>query len=267
MSYAAPDEFSVLEFSIGEGLIQIGSEVPTKTWQAMDVTGKDEMTPIELMGVSFATFMPGTIKDMQAEVKPNLPWAEDHFLERVSRKPLNPPPSHEWWPHARKSNAEHTQDGKFSHTYPERFWPKLAGVGEYEHRRPMKGVRFDYGDLDDIVSLMRGDPFTRQAYLPVFFPEDTGQHHGQRIPCTLGYQFMVRNGCMNIIYGIRSCDFLRHFKDDVYMAMRLALWVAQESQVTDKLGALIMNIGSMHVFKGDLPLMRKRYLRYAPENN
>ena len=130
------------------------------------------------------------------------------------------------------------------------------------HFGPMKynprGIRFTYGDLQDVVELLQMSPLTRQAYLPVWFPEDTGAHHGERVPCTLGYHFIIRGGALHIIYYIRSCDFLRHFRDDVYMAARLALWVYDRVGAALKMGNLTMHITSLHVFEADMPVLRSR---------
>lgn len=257
-----------LKYRLGTGLITRGKTVTTKRWQAMDVTDRPTMTPIELQNVTIDTMMPDTLLGMQQKVQPNLPWAEDHFLERVSGEPLNPPPSHEWWPYARRGNAEHIDDEQFSHTYPERFWPKYAGSGIWRRGVDLnRGIRFEYGDLQDVATMLLKDNYTRQAYLPVFFPEDTGATADQRIPCTLGYTFQIRPDDdvdrMHITYHIRSCDFLRHFSDDVYMAMRLAKWMI-EAQLQGRprrlmMGDLVMHMDSLHVFEGDRKMMENKY--------
>jgi len=204
------------------------------------------------------------------EVKPNLPWAEDHFLERVSGEPLNPPASEAWWPYARAGNAEHKNGEKFHHTYPERIWPKGAGDGvQWENDLPYvndlhfgwvrhhnHGIRYAYGDLKDVVDQLAKNPLTRQAYLPIWFPEDTGACgvEGQRVPCTLGYHFLSRFGRMDIVYYIRSCDLLRHFTDDVYMAARLLQWMCYQLNARSHdivPGKLVMHISSLHIFRGD----------------
>lgn len=206
---------------------------------------------------------------LQGQVRPNLPWAEDHFGERVGGRPLNPPPSNEWWPFAQQGNASHKESGgMFSHTYPERMWPRFASdvgavmaqdEGEFkdwrDHNEANIGIRYEYGDLSDVVDMLRDNPETRQAYLPIWFPEDTGATSNQRVPCTLGYHFLIRDGKINCSYYIRSCDFIRHFRDDVYMAARLMQWIA------DKLpgvrpGNLNMYIASFHVFEGDVPKLK-----------
>lgn len=235
-----------------------------QSWQSVSIDTKPEMQPIELSMVVLDLLMDRTPGDWAVTVLPNLPWAEEHFQERVSGEPLNPPPSHVRWPYARKNNDEFTDDTeKFSHTYPERFWPKSAGLpyggalydtaadgsAIYETNR---GIRYAYGDLQDVVELMQRDLYTRQAYLPVWFPEDTGVAHGERVPCTLGYHFLYRDDCLNLIYNMRSCDLFRYFRDDVYMAGRLCQWMADELRV-GRVNKLTMTIGSLHIFEGDLP--------------
>jgi hypothetical protein len=44
--------------------------------------------------------------DLAGEVKPDLPWADEHHYERVGRAPLNPAPSYLRWPHHGGSSAE-----------------------------------------------------------------------------------------------------------------------------------------------------------------
>ena len=227
-------------------------EVDSGEWQAQKVDDPLWIAK-EIVDVVFEIDVPADVNDLAALVHPNLPWAEAHFQERVSGMPLNPPPSSEYWPYKQYGHADHVDEqGKFSHTYPERFWPKFAGNNE-GHR----GIRFNYGDLDDVVAQLEKSPLTRQAYLPVWFPEDTGAVEGQRVPCTLGYHFLIRNEMLHMTYLIRSCDFQRHFKDDVYMAARLQQWVAEK--VVVGVGTLTMWIGSFHIFVGDVPMVRHKY--------
>jgi hypothetical protein len=215
------------------------------------------MVTRELTDVRLQFAIPRSISTWQVDVEPNLPWAEDHFHERISGQPLNPPPSNEWWPYNQNGNAEHKKDEKFSHTYPERFWPRLAGMDEAHELKPMKesslnwGIRFIYGDLGDLVMILQRNPRSRQAYLPVWFPEDlTASREGERVPCTLGYHFLQHaDGKLHVNYYMRSCDMVRFFRDDVYMAGRLLQWVA--AQVHMEPGTLVLSIASLHAFEGD----------------
>jgi hypothetical protein len=197
-------------------------------WQSKDTSKIPQMATFELTDITFRMDVPGSQEELVKVLGDDLngDWAEAHFLERIGGVPVNPPPSHTMWPWARH-NANH-QEGpalEFSHTYPERMWPRYAGRAM---ALPNRGIRFDYGDLQDVVNLLVQFPLTRQAYLPIWFPEDTGVSHRQRVPCSLGYHFMVRNGVMSCRYYMRSCDLIRHFTDDVYMAARLLQWVVQQ---------------------------------------
>jgi hypothetical protein len=222
-------------------------EVPVSTWHAKPT----DMPSIELAFVNYEVYIPPTKELLVAAVKPNLPWAEDHFQERVSGDPLNPPPSEAYWPFAVKGNEAHKADQVFSHTYPERYWPKKAGYAYKEF--PHRGIRYDYGDLEDVITLLSRDLLTRQAYLPVWFPEDTGAVDGQRVPCSLGYHFLVRQEKLYCTYVMRSCDFLRHWADDMYLTARLMQYVAECIMVS--VGSMICQISSLHIFAGDKFMM------------
>jgi thymidylate synthase len=226
----------------------------------------------ELTYISLSIQIPKTIEQLAELVKPNLPWAEDHFKERISGEPLNPPPSNEWWPFAQRGNEVHKKAQKFSHSYPERFWPKLAkdydGIDGYEFyscrcEHPCevcndschagRGIRFAYGDYNTLLEVLSKEPNTRQAYLPIWFPEDIqAAAEGERVPCTLGYHFMSDDrGALNLSYPMRSCDFLRFMPDDIYMAGRLLQHTVEQTGELFKVGTLHMSISSLHVFKGD----------------
>jgi hypothetical protein len=244
-----------------------GVKVPMNTWQSQAVNDRPGMSySRELQNRTFKlSELPDGVEELQRLIEPNLPWAEDHFLERVSGRPLNPPPSEAWWPFRVKGNAEHKVDEQFSHTYPERIWPKFANEGSTRPNGrqvfvPHNGIRYEYGDLMDVVNLLHRDILTRQAYLPIWFPEDTGAAEGQRVPCTLGYHFMFRPSFFpgeyigQVVYYIRSCDLLRHFTDDVYMACRLLQQVVgmlRERGINAHGRLLVMHISSLHTFEGD----------------
>jgi hypothetical protein len=223
-------------------------KVKPETWQGLSTANRPEMATYEQLFVSFSVPLPSsvTLDRLQKDIHPDLPWADDHFAERVSRIPHNPPPSEAWWPHAASNHPFKDADGLFSHTYPERMWPRWHGDDQ------RWGIRFRYGDLNDLVELLRTQPLTRQAYLPIFFPEDTGAHHGQRIPCTLGYHFIRRNDKLHVVYYIRSCDFHRHFRNDIYFTCRLLLWVLEQTKWTGVTpGNFVMHITSLHLFVND----------------
>jgi hypothetical protein len=270
---------NAIEASIDE-LKMYGDEVDTGHWQGVSTEGKPDLVTFELMNLHWAAMMPWSVHDAELQCMTNLPWAEDHFQERVSRVPSNPGEQYKNWPWWRGQDylametfhlKDHSFVRAFSHTYQERFWPKEAGWDTYGSGFPRKGIHYPYGDLDDVVNLLREHPFTRQATFPIFFPEDTGAVHGGRVPCTLHYHFLRRGDSLHLWYPIRSCDAVRHFRDDIYMAVRLCQWVIEEltklnhdgipcehrypDWVNVKPGFLHFTAYSFHVHKGDLHLL------------
>lgn len=241
-----------------EKLLNYGYVVQTERWQG--IPSPDDM--FETMNTSFQCFIPHTLEELRSEVRPNLPWADDHFEERIGGQPLNPPPSNEWWPFNQKKNEKFKKEEKFSHTYPERLWPRYAGE---EPNSVMSGIRYEYGDFGDVINLLEREPFTRQAFLPMWFPEDTGSVHGERVPCTIGYHFMRRGDYLHIVYYIRSCDYLRHFRDDIYMACRKLFWVLEKLKEKDPEkwnnvvpGYYAMHITSLHCFNKEKEVLRQK---------
>jgi len=254
--------------SINDWVVNDGTEVDPGHWQGVSTKGHPDMVTYELP-VSFATRILDydgevTLDSLRGQIQPNLPWADDHFEERVGRVPTNPGEEYKnwpWWdPRKEAVTGEVGQHGGpffFTHTYQERFWPKW----EEPEGTARMGIRYQYGSLDDLVGLLVREPTTRQAYLPIFFPEDTGAVHGGRIPCTLGYHFLFREGQLHMWYFIRSCDLVRHFRDDLYLSCRLWLWVIDEwrsrmdnDTAIDHIRPGLFNFvcPSLHVHKGDL---------------
>jgi thymidylate synthase len=235
--------------NIGQGLYNLrkdlyenGYIIKTDRWQ-----GKENPPEfIEILHASMNAQMAQTREEAIELLKPMLPWADEHFQERVSGLPLNPPPSHKNW---LKGNEEYLADDiKFSHSYPERFWSKTLH----------NGIRYDIGDLNDLIDLMKNDNYTRQAYLPIFFPEDLGAAKiGERIPCTLGYHFILRNGELHLFYPMRSCDVLRHLHNDLYMANLLAIYVNEKAGLNARIGKIQFNATSLHCFKNDMYPLKK----------
>lgn len=266
MRLYASSTFADLPAMIIRDFVELAEEVDVGEWQSRDVKGDRSKVTWELREASLHFGMPDSIVGAAELIRPNLPWAEDHFQERVSGQPMNPPPSQAWWPFTQSNHQEFVdKGGKFSHTYPERFWPRYAGraggipdtTGAH-----MEGIRFRYGDYDDVIDRLVKNPLTRQAYLPIYFPEDNGAPEGERVPCTLGYLFLVRKNQLHLTYYIRSCDFMRHWRDDVYMGVRLAIDAMDQMnyglpkdhpQIT--LGDMAMHIGSFHVFEGDMAML------------
>lgn len=276
--------------------MKYAAPVRTERWQGVDVSKDPSAVTYELLNVEISVDLDpdDTLDDYADQIRPNIPWADDHFAERVCGSPLNPGTEWKNWPWANSAD-KFRKDMIFNHTYAERLWPKWAkycrqrvdGVDYLggklpcpsptvparrqpwdaaydESRKKMTGIGFEYGDLADLVLLLANEPTTRQAWIPLFFPEDTGLGDGGRKPCTLGYQFIVRNGAISIWYPLRSCDLVRHFRDDCYLAIRLLLWVLDRCREINPEfwndivpGNYSMHCTSLHVFENDMRKLRE----------
>jgi hypothetical protein len=82
--------FESLAHEVGEALLQ-APPVDVGKWQSQDVSNRPEMLSYELahtrLEIKIGTkFQP----KLAMAVGANMPWAEDHFQERVGGEPLNP---------------------------------------------------------------------------------------------------------------------------------------------------------------------------------
>ncbi len=227
-------------------------------WQGTD---KFKALEMKVLHKKLLTFdCPDSQKELEEQSGCDVHWAREHFDERVGGIPTNPGESYKRWPYAQfKTNDDFLKhDEQFSHTYQERFWPKTP-LGTFTGH--MKGIRYNYGDLKDVINQLRDNKLTRQAYLPIFFPEDTGATEGQRVPCTLGYHFEIIDDKLTVNYFIRSCDAYRHFRNDVYFTARLLQYVNATLVMygmTTKLGTVTMFISNLHLFVNDEYPFKKR---------
>jgi hypothetical protein len=254
-------------------------------WQGVDLKAKPEAEMREVLHHSFQVRMQAIeeLDHWRADIAPNLPWADLHFEdERVSGHPINPGETWKVWPWAHSAGNFLKENEQYNHSYAERYWPKFAGrtsggiltdtppvippqfeweTGPTKTYPPHRGIRYEYADLNDLIQHLNVDPSTRQAYLPVWFPEDGS--HNDRKPCTLGYWFIQRDGAFDVTYYIRSCDFARHFRDDCYLTVRLAIWILDRLRELDpgwkdvRLGTYTMHIGSLHLFINDFHRMSR----------
>ena len=254
-------------------------------WQGVDTEGKPDLSTYELMNYTFTQDLKSweDLDWWRRDIKPNLPWADDHFEERVCGYPINP--GTEWanWPWGDNAAKFLDANGKFNHNYMERYWPRYASreapktkTGEEwaewadqqeVDRSSAHGIRGEYGDLNDLVASLAQNPQSRQEWFPIFHPEDVGEVVGGRKPCSLGYQFWVRGDQLHVYYLMRSCDFFRHMRDDIYLTIRLLLWVLNQCRLLDHPacgywnqvtpGTFTMHCTSLHVFANDMVQMKK----------
>ena len=126
--------------------MKYGTYIDTDSWQG----DKPLDTMVELLHVTKIIPMIDNSEELSDATNARQPWAYDHFQERVSGIPFNPPPSHSYWAGNKQTDAYLSKKDpvKFSHTYPERLWSK--GLHS--------GIRYDIADLNTLVEVLKKDP-------------------------------------------------------------------------------------------------------------
>ena len=221
-------------------LLYAGEEYRTRNWQA-NLISENHMVELTNVFLQMQMIQRFSTITLQQATGADLPWAEDHFNERLAGR-SNPGEQYKNWPYLPDFEAYLNEEGQFSHTYQERFWPEKGG------------------NWKDVVDRLSSDTTTRQAFLGIWHPEDQ-YNKGVRVPCTIGYWFKINKGLLDITYLIRSCDARRHFRNDVYMTQRLASEMIRELSLKGIdlcMGAMTVWIGSFHCFRPDTYEIKKQ---------
>lgn len=240
----------------GRNLWEMGVLNAPKTYQNQKIEGREEFQTKELICEQYCLTVTGdTLGGDIAQLfqfSDSRDWADAEFQERVSGRPINPGTA---WAKREEVWADFLEFGdKFGYTYAERF-----------NMMSFKGMT----KLQIIIDLLKKDPDTRKAILDVYgvgYTEPGGANldhssddfsyldGSRRIPCTMYYDFLIRKNqkgepVLNLCYHQRSSDFVTHFGNDVYLALKLKNYVA--SQVGVKEGYLYHTIDSLHAYKKD----------------
>lgn len=108
------------------------------------------------------------------------------------------------------------------------------------------------GAVNSLARDIKRSPDTRRAFWPIFRYEDAIRaSEPTRIPCSLGYQTIVREGAsqpeLMLFYLERSCDFDNFWLSDVFLARAFQLAVAESTGYAP--GQLVHFIISFHSFQ------------------
>jgi thymidylate synthase len=210
-------------------LIHNGLLVHVETVQDKKVKEDKNYLTKELIGYSFLVKNSDNRDEWIKSLDCNLDWCKEEFAERVSIHEINPGKA---WKLRRKIWQEFIHDDKFSYSYNERLREQL----------------------NKTIDLLNSNPRSRQAIITVYDQHlDKDNRAGQkRIPCSMYYQFFIREGKLQLIYNIRSNDFVNHFPYDVWLATELQKYVADHNKhVAGQVGDFIYFCGSLHVFFHD----------------
>lgn len=210
-------------------LKEMGIKIHTKSVQNKDISDNPDYETMELQNYQYLVTSP----DFTQIPLRSPDWAEAEFIERTCGIPLNPGEAwryrEDYWKNFLVDCNSGSSRKIFDYAYPQRMAIPLRHV----------------------IEALKKDPYTRRAYLSIFDRyEDFPDAFGSRIPCSVGYHFLYRQGQLNATYLLRSSDFFEHFNYDIYLADRLKCFIAKECGM--KPGTFSHWIGSLHCFAKDV---------------
>ena len=211
---------------IKRDISEMGIRIHPKTYQDKYVADDPDFGTLEIQDYMYKVLSPDT-----SQLNPTQPWANLEFNERrmgAEGRPVNPGDA--WKSRSDVWQEFMEEDGRFAYSYSERF------------ARNRQIAR--------IVDQAQKDPDSRQLFLSMWDVKDTSYLGGvSRVPCTLGYQFQIRQGQLNMTYLQRSADFVTHFNNDLFMAASLQKYIA--GKVGVPVGYYSHWIASLHMFRKD----------------
>lgn len=238
-------------------LFEMGIEVQTKSMQDKIVIDNPDYVTKEIQGYSFKIVnwnwdnkhVDKILKYFFAEEAVEVfRYIHTEICERTFGKASNPGNSHKYRIELWK---EFLHNGKFAYTYSERISPQLQIILEELRSNPgtrqaiinihsnicpkIDGTVFDTGEDTNYV-ISSADLYNRGG--------------GGRVPCSMYYQIMVREEKVDLIYTMRSCDFLTHFPVDITLALLLQNWFANKLKL--KVGMFTYFTGSLHAYQKDM---------------
>ncbi len=190
-----------------------------------------ELSPYQFQVTNPAGDMNELLKFYHDPKKPSdgkdLDWAMAEFRERISPDYLNPGEAHKF---RDETWSEFLHGGKFAYTYNNRIRVQL----------------------DIIIDELAKHPGTRQAIIEVHNNLlDINSLGGQsRVPCSMHYQLLIREEKVDMIYVMRSSDFLTHFGYDNWLAIKLQVYIA--ACLDREVGRYTYMTGSLHAYYKDM---------------
>ena len=211
---------------IGRELKKCATAVHTQTMQNLQIADNPDYETKEIQAFEFCII---NTDDKDTMPQATLDWLRAEFIERVSPSFTNPGDAYRLRPEVWE---QFLVEGKFEYTYNARIQWQIAPV----------------------LNELQLHPESRQAIIEVHNRRiDTEKMGKERIPCSMFYQFMVRDGKLDVIYVMRSSDFATHFQNDIWLADELRRYLAKALNLP--IGKFIMFVSSLHVYRKDWELL------------
>jgi thymidylate synthase len=193
------------------------------------------------------------------DLRPVQPWASREWEDRLNGIESNPSPLGTAW----TSRSDQHMNWEEFVEYDGKPLPIGVTLNTARETWPSANndpIRFayTYGErfaLNDqvlrVIRELRRNPFSRQLYVALWDPDvDIERLSVRRVPCSIGWHFMFRHNKLHVTYTMRSCDFVTHWENDVWLSMKLLEYVA--GKVGAEVGQFSQFINSFHVYEKDV---------------
>jgi len=235
--------FTEAEGEIKRDLKEMGVRIEANRMQ--DKSG--DFTTLELVNYGFTVLEP----DIE-HLRPTMPWAEVEWVERrrgINGNPVNPGKS---WLQRRNLWEEFLEIDRLP------LPPKTGVPNSFDIPGCSLQLAYTYPErfamnsqVRKVISELRKNPFSRQLFVSMWDPHtDIDRIGHRRVPCSLGWHFILRNGKLHITYTMRSCDFINHWANDCWLTIVLLKYVAKEANY--EVGQFCQFINSFHVYEQDV---------------
>ena len=116
---------------------------------------------------------------------------------------------------------------------------------------PTEGVN----QITNIIELLRDDPNSRRAVIPIWSPNDSTRLKSNDIPCAVSITFLIRDNKLHTTLMMRSNNALRLLNVNIFEFSLIGEIVARELNIEYAQYTHYSN--SMHVFEGDFNIVNK----------
>ena len=214
-------------------LCEMGITYQSKTCQDQDVSQDEGFLTKELSPYVYSITNPTNELDAMLNYKKDLPYIEWVLAEAEERYfgiPSGQQNPGEAWKKLPELWQQFNHEGFFAYTYVERMQEQIKYV----------------------KAELKRNPASRQVMITMYDRHQDMMNWGgkSRVPCSLSYNFLIRDGKLTLVYTQRSCDFYNFFQADVFCAIFMQNEIAKELGL--ECGKFTHSIISLHAFKKDM---------------
>lgn len=253
---------------------EMGIDVRPQTMQDKTVTNNPDYATREVMGYGFTInewlWSPTGESDATQMFFPEvqeharvLAFIQQEYEDRLSLDPT-----------ANPGNAWKCRPDVWDEfIHPSQVLRDESGPDEEPNLSIGPGFHYTYAErfavqIPRVLDRLQVDPHTRQAIITMHSNINTHasgvsgddrveasqdyEYMGGigRIPCSMFYQFLVRDNKVHLVYSMRSCDLFTHFPIDVMMSLRLQSWMADRLSLD--VGRMTYFASSLHAYQKDI---------------